>query len=318
MRSALSILAVVLATACPAAAQEPETRAAETAQKQREKAGRNEGGPPNWFEQRLLNIERAGGLGVTSGWFVTFGDIKSGSSLALGPAYGKLFDNGALIHVKGAYSIRNFKMAQLTLQAPRLAAGRLAVNGRVRWQDAPTLAFYPIGTSSTKTRFDFSETKSEVSGRAMFRPVSFVHLGGGVSFEDFDTTHVTLKNPPANAILDLIFVPGSGSDPRYVHSHVSGAFDWRDGPGYSRRGSLLQATLHDFRQQNGEGLSFRRLDAAAQQYIPLLHGTGFSSLAFARRRPRRTETSCRSSCCRSLAAMTCAGSAAIASATGTR
>lgn len=272
MRSAFSILALVLAASGAAAAQEPETRAAEHARKQAEKATRTRSDVPNWFEQRLLNIERAGGLGVTSGWFVTFGDIKSGSGIALGPAYGKLFDSGALVHVKGAYSMRNFKMAQLTLQAPPMAGGRLAVNGRVRWQDAPTLAVYPIGTNSAKTRFDFSETKSEVSGRGLFRPVRFVRLGGGVSFEDFDTTPVALKNPPASGSLDLIFVPGSGSDPRYVHSHVTGALDWRDGPGYSRRGSLLQATLHDFRQQKGGGLSFRRVDANAEQYIPILHG----------------------------------------------
>ena len=272
MRCVLSILALVIATVCPAAAQEVETRAADNAQKQTEKAARTEGYRPNWFEQRLLTIERAGGLGVTSGWFVTFGDIKSGSGFALGPAYGKLFDNGALIHVKGAYSFRNFKMAQLTLQAPPLAGGRLALNGRVRWQDAPTLAFYPIGTHSTKTRFDFSETKSEISGRALFRPVSFVRLGGGVSFEDFETTPLILKDSSGEAPLDLIFVPGFGRDPRYVHSHVSAALDWRGGLGYSRSGSLLQATLHDYRQQNGNGLSFRRVDAGAEQYIPILHG----------------------------------------------
>jgi Omp85 superfamily domain len=271
MRRALSILALLIATAGAAGAQEPESRAAETAQRQKEKALGKGTSRHNWFEQRLLNIERAGGLGVTSGWFVTFGDIKSGSSFAMGPAYGKLFDNGALIHVKGAYSIRNFKLAQLTLQAPPMAGNRLAVNGRVRWQDAPTLAFYPIGADSTETRFDFSETKAEVSGRAMFRPVRFVQLGGGLSFEDFDTTHVTLEDS-ANAPLGLIFVPGSGSDPRYVHSYVSGALDWRDGVSYSRRGSLLQATFHDYRQQNGDGLSFRRVDAAAEQYIPILHG----------------------------------------------
>lgn len=272
MRRNLSCVALLVLLASSAAAQRPETRAEELAFKQKEKAARNEGSPPNFFEKRLLALERAGGLGVSSGWFVTFGDIKSGSGLALGPAYGKLFDNGALVHLKGAYSIRNFKMAQLTLQAPPLVSGRLAVNGRVRWQDAPTLAFYPTGTNSPKTRFDFSETTSEVSGRAIFRPIPFARFGGGVSYEDFDTTHVTLKSPPAEASFDLVFVPGSGADPTYVHSHASAAFDSRDGLGYTRRGSLLSATLHDYHQRNGDGLSFQRVDATAEQYLPILHG----------------------------------------------
>lgn len=263
------ILALVSSAA---AAQEPGTRAGEMAQKQSEKAATLHPRTPHWIETRLLRIEQAGGPGVATGWFVTFGDIKSGSGLALGPAYGKLLDSGALLHVKGAYSIRNFKMAQLSLQAPTAAGGRLDVDGRVRWQDAPTLAFYPIGADSTKTRFDFSESKSEVSGRARFTPVRFVRLGGGLGYENFDTTHVVPQDPVAAQRLQLIAVPGSGTDPAYVHSYVTGAIDSRDGPGYSRRGSLLQATLHDYRQQGGEGLSFKRLDADAEQYVPILHG----------------------------------------------
>jgi hypothetical protein len=41
---------------------------------------------------------------------------------------------------------------------------------------------------------------------------------------------------------------------------MMGALDARRS-GYSRRGSLLQATLHDYRQRSGDGLSFRRMDA---------------------------------------------------------
>ncbi len=272
MTRLVAAIAMVLALSSPLGAQEAESRAEEIAGKQREKAAQAAPRPPNWLERRLLGIERAGGLGITSGWFVTVGDIKTGSGLAMGPAYGKLFDNGTLIYAKGAYSVRNFKMAQVSLHAPPAAGGRLALDGRLRWQDAPTLAFYPIGNRSEKSLFDFSETKTEISGRARFRPVRLLRVGGGVSFVDFDTTHVELKKPAPDSQLQLVFVPGSGEDPSYVHSHVMGALDSRDGPGYTRRGSLLQATLHDYRQQRGDGLSFRRLDAAAEQYVPILHG----------------------------------------------
>jgi hypothetical protein len=272
MRRFLTAITLVFGVVCPAAAQEPETRAEEIARKQREKAASTTAPTPNWVEKRLLDIERAGGLGVTNGWFVTFGDIKSGSGLALGPAYGKLFDNGALIYAKGAYSIRNFKMAQVSFHAPPAAGGRLAVDGRVRWQDAPTLPFYPIGPGSEKSRFDFSETMAEISGRARFRPVRLIRLGGGVAYEDYDTTTLELTRPAPNSQLQLVFVPGAAQDPSYVHAHVAGALDSRDGLGYSRRGTLLQATLHDYRQQSGDGFSFRRVDAMAEQYVPILHG----------------------------------------------
>jgi hypothetical protein len=270
MLRALLVGVLLAALASPAAAQEPETRAEELWRKQQEKAARVAPYKPFWIEKRLFAIERAGGLGVTNGWFVTFGDIKSGSGFAGGPAYGKLFDNGTLVYAKAAYSIRNFKMAQVAVQAPPAAGKRLLIGGRLRWQDAPTLPFYPIGTNSPKNSFDFSETKSEASARAVFRPVRVVRLGGGAAYEDFDTTHVVPKEPDPS--LALIAVPGSGTEPSYAHGHVLGAFDSRDGTGYSRRGSLLQATWNDYRQQNGDGLSFQRLDAVAEQYVPILHG----------------------------------------------
>ncbi len=272
MRRVVALGAAIVTLVSSAAAQDPGTRAGEIAQKQSARASSLRSDTPHWIETRLLRIERAGGPAVPTGWFVTFGDIKSGSALALGPAYGKLFDSGALLYVKGGYSIRNFKLAELSLHAPPAAGGRLEVDGRVRWQDAPTLAFYPIGTDSAKTRFDFSETKSEVSGRALFRPAWLVRIGAGTGYEDYETTHVVPQDPVAARRLQLLFVPGSGTDPAYVRSFVTAAVDSRDGPGYSRRGSLLQGTVHDYRQQGGDGLSFRRLDASAEQYVPILHG----------------------------------------------
>jgi hypothetical protein len=273
MRSLLAAATVIFfSLASSSNAQEPETRAEETARKQQEKAVTAGPRPPNFFEKRLLALEQAGGLGITNGWFVTFGDIKSGSGFALGPAYGKLFDNGALLYGKAAYSIRNFKMAQLSFRAPSAAGGRLTIDGRLRWQDAPTLPFYPIGPESEKSRFDFSETKSEVSGQAKFRPIRFIRIEGGSGYEDYETSTLDLTRPAPNSQLQLLFVPGAGVDPAYVRSYVTGALDSRDGPGYSRRGTLLQATLYDYRQQSGDGYSFRRVDGLAEQYVPILHG----------------------------------------------
>jgi hypothetical protein len=57
-----------------------------------------------------------------------------------------------------------------------------------------------------------------------------------------------------------------------VHGRAYAAIDSRDGQGYSRRGSLLQATLHDYRQENDGPYSFQRVDGAAEQYVPILRG----------------------------------------------
>ncbi len=265
------LVAMLVPAVCPA--QEPETRAAEHAKKQEEKASRLAPRIPNRFERRLLEMERSGGFGVTRGWFVSFGDIKSGSAFALGPAYTKLLDNGTMLQAKAAYSVRHFKLVQVSAQSAPVLDKRVTLFARARWQDAPVLAFFPLGPDSPETRADFSERRTEVSGRATWHAARFVRFGGGVSLEGYDIDDSDSKRP---SIVELPLdraVPGLGIDPTYLHTHASAALDVRDGPGYSRRGTLLQATLRDYRQQTGgSGFTFQRVDAQAEQYIPILHG----------------------------------------------
>jgi len=46
--------------------------------------------------------------------------------------------------------------------------------------------------------------------------------------------------------------------------------DWRTSPGYTRKGGLYYATLHDYHNTNGGTYSFQRLDVDVIQHIPLL------------------------------------------------
>ena len=272
-RAARTGLAFLLLAAVPASGQTPDTREAEIARQQEEKARALEPYGRDWAERKLLEIEQAGGFNVARGFFVTFGDIKQGSSLAMGPAYGKTFENGGLVIAKAAYSIREFKLAQVFAQAPPIAQGRVTINGRARWQDAPELAVYPLGPSSAKTRANYSETKTEVSGQALFAPVPFVRFGVGSAFERYETGGASnARHPSVEQLFSPLAMPGIAADPEYVHSFVSAGLDSRTGPGFSRSGTQLQATLHDYRQQNEGPYSFRRLDGVARQIIPILHG----------------------------------------------
>lgn len=271
MRRFQLILTVALCASVPGAAvraQEPGSRAEEQAREQAQKAQALSPYRPAWIERQLLAIEKAGGFAVRRGFFVTFGDIKRGSGIALGPAYGRTLSSGAVLIGKAAFSINGYKVGQVSAQSPRLAQGRLRFQGRARWQDAPSVRLYALGPDSPKTRTAYAETKTELSGDAMLQPVRYLRFGGGVSFERFDTG-LAHNAAPGDIFASM---PGAGADPRYVHAHASAAIDSRDGEGYSRHGTLLRATLHDYRQQNTGPYSFDRLDGAAEQYLPLLHG----------------------------------------------
>ena len=267
MRRVLPLLLGLLLTwTATAFAQEAGSRAEEEARKQQQKAASLSTYKPNFLERRILEIENEGGLGHRTGPFVTFGDIKRGSGLAGGPAFGWVRPNGTKVVVKAGISINNYKLLQVSAHPAPLLHDRLVISGRARWQDAPGVRLFPIGTDSPEVRAEYAETKREASAQALFRPVRLLRLGGGVSFEGYDTGPSHPSPPPDFP------VPGFGVDPSYLHSNVTAGIDFRDGEGYSRHGTLLRATFHDYHQQDGDSFSFQRLDGDAEQYVPILHG----------------------------------------------
>ena len=261
-----SLLSLLLTGTATAFAQDAGSRAEEEARKQQQKAASLSAYKPNFIERRILEIENEGGLGHRTGPFVTFGDIKRGSGLAGGPAFGWVRPNGAKVVVKAGYSVYNYKLLQLGAHSPSLLHDRLVISGRVRWQDAPSVRLFPIGPDSPNVRTEYAETKREGSVQALYRPVRPLRFGGGLSFEGYDT------GPSHSSSVPSFPVPGFGSDPSYVHSQASAAIDFRDGETYSRRGTLLGATFHDYHQQDGDSFSFQRVDGQAEQYVPILNG----------------------------------------------
>src|SRR5690349_20678780 len=169
-----------------AVAQEPGSRAEEQARQQAAKAQTLTTYQPNWLESRILAIEDAGGFGVARGFVVKFGDIKRGSGLAPGVGYGRTMASGATFTTKGVYSIKNYKLLQAAAQSPLLAHDTALFRARARWQDAPKVPLYPVSPNPSEFRTDFSETKTEISGEVLARPVRLIRTGGGLGLEWFD------------------------------------------------------------------------------------------------------------------------------------
>jgi hypothetical protein len=251
-------------------AQEAGSRAEEEARQQEAKARTLKSYQSLWIERQLLAVENAGGFGVPRGLVVKFGDIKRGSGFAPGIGYGYSTSSGGVVAVKGGYSIKNYKLLQLSAQSPPFSADRILFRARARWQDAPKVPLYPLGTDPSEFRTDYAETKTDVSGEALLKPLRFVRLGGGIGLEWFNTGFSHDENPVGLTLFETL--PGAGADPRYVHSRAFAAFDLRDSEGYTRRGTLLGATYHDYHANSNGTYSFSRLDGAAEQYLPVLHG----------------------------------------------
>jgi len=257
---------VLLLSEAVSIAQEPATSATEQSDQQEEKADVPLPFLPLWVKRRLSRIQQNGG--VPNGFMVAFGDIKRGSGFAPGAGYGQPLPGGGVIVLKGAYSINNYKMVQMAAQSAPVAGGQVILRGRARWQDAPSVRLYALGSDSPDFRTGYAETKTEVSGETAWTPVPFLRFLAGIGLEQFDTG-LAHDAAPAGALL-FAGMPGAGADPRYLHSQASAAIDSRDTPGYSRRGSLLNVAFHDYQQTTPGPYAFQRADAVGEQYIPVM------------------------------------------------
>jgi hypothetical protein len=274
IRFFLCAMVVLFASVLNVAAQSapPASRAEEHEREQREKANRTHPYVPTFFERQVQRFESGGGFTTVQGVSVTFGGIKAGSGPALGPAVGYTFSDGSVVHAKAVFSIRNYKLLQAAYQARPFADGHLIVNSRVRWHDAPNGPVFAVGPQSTDARAEYDEQRTEMSAQALARPASFIRLGGGGGWEKYRTSGGAIAVLEDEALPLVPPLAGLNADPKYVHTWGTAALDWRESPGYSRSGTLLQAAVHDFRALDEQPYSFRRVEGVAQQLIPVLRG----------------------------------------------
>jgi hypothetical protein len=256
-------LAVVLASSTLFA---QETREAVIAQEQAAKAQRLEPNLPNRTEKTLEWLE--GHFTDPNTVYLTFGGLYPSGGFAPGVAVRHAFGH-ARFNAGVAYSVRNYKLAHLSLDFPELADNRLEVETRVRWTDATQVPFYGVGSASDKDdRVNYGLRSVEVGGSAAFKPVRWYRIGGGLALRQIEDregvgTHPSIETfpgPPA---------PGLFEEARYRQASAFTAIDWRESPGYTRRGGLYSVALHDFTATD-DPLSFRRVDAEVQQFLPLL------------------------------------------------
>jgi hypothetical protein len=256
-----------------ASAQDPEpaTRAEELAAQQAAKARTAEPYTPGSLERRLIKFDATGGFGIARPIGVAFGDIKAGSGFAIGPTTGWTFTNGSFYSAKAEYSIHNYKLGQVFYQAAPIADGRLILNGRVRWQDAPKVRFYDIGAASPRQHAHYGEERTEASAQVLAHPFAYGHFAGGTGYEKYRTDGGAVDPDEDHPLPVVPSVPGLDADPGYLHSFFSAALSTREFPAFDRGGTLVQGVFHDYHDRGGP-YSFRQVNGIAQQLVPILYG----------------------------------------------
>lgn len=187
------------------------------------------------------------------------GSIYEGGGFATGPGFQKPFGDSGHVNAFGAWSIRNYKTVNGTVSLPATLHGRLTIEAQGLWMDAPKVSFYGVGNDTVqehKTEYAYRTAMGGVTARV--QTTDLFAIGGGLDIIDMASSDA------GGTTLETL-------DPTYQRTRAFAELDWRTSPRYTKRGGLLRLDASDYRQMNEGNSSFRRIDAEAQQYIPVLN-----------------------------------------------
>ena len=250
-----ALAVAIVAVAASAFAQ--ETREEERRALQAQKAAQLRPSEPTQLARR---IERIGNLidANKRPVYPFMGSVLSGGGPSFGVGSTLRFGDAGRLEARAAKSIRNYTGAEATLHFPPFANGRVKVELRANWLDAPDVAFYGVGNNTIKTDRDGLFYRSTTIGVATrLQAARFFAVGAGLDAIQMET------GAAANTSLAL-------ASPSYRRSSVFAEYDYRQSPGYTSSGGFYRAEWSDYRQTNAGAHSFSRVDAEAQQFVPIL------------------------------------------------
>ena len=271
------LLAVLLATASPSAAQ---SRAEEIARQQQERAQSAKPDTPTRAETFFEQFEQGKWFfGQPKGFYPVFGSIFPGGGFSPGAGYRHHIGYDSFVDVSGMYSIANYKQVRLAASTPNHLKERLDLDGSISWMDAPRVGFYGLGNDSDEDdRANVRLTRSQVLGAATLHLVDWLRLrlDGGV--DDYLQNEGQGGEPSIETVFTPQEAPLLGQHLRYLRGDVSAAVVWLQSPGYSRRGGLYRFAYEEFNPIKGGGGTFGFARAELVQHVPILRETWVVSL----------------------------------------
>jgi AAA family ATP:ADP antiporter len=245
MAAAIAMLFVAV-SATPAGAQ--DSREEQLAAERADKATRLHPYEPDALENRILRLQNF--MTNQPPVYLFIGSVYRGGGPAFGPGVRGRFAETGTFNAHAAWSLRNFKAVDAAVKLPELGGGRIRLDVRGSWLDAPAVATYGVGNDSPAVRSDFAYRAATIGGGARLQVSKLFAVGGGVESIGITT---------ADAV-----------DPAYVRGSMFAELDSRTSPAYTMRGGLYRLEMSDYRQRGGGPLSFRRIDADVQQFVPVL------------------------------------------------
>jgi outer membrane translocation and assembly module TamA len=212
-----------------------------------------------------------------NGFYPYLGSVYSGGGFTLGAGYRYFYGNDTFVDVRGLYSLRAYKLLEVSTTSRGGAQNRIDVTLRGGWRDATQIGYYGIGLDTLPDATNFRLKQGYAEAEARVRPVHQLPMSVAVGYENYRQEEGTGTTPSIEAEYTPATTPGLGVNPSFVHARGSIALDWRSSPGYSRTGGAYTAVMHAWIDRH-DTYSFKRLDVDLVQHLPLLRETWVLSL----------------------------------------
>jgi outer membrane protein assembly factor BamA len=223
-----------------------------------------------------VGSKMTGGSGeAKDGLYPELGGMIPGAGwLSVGPGYRHhLFGDAAVVNASAAMSSRRYAMMQSRIEWPALFSDHLSLGAGGKYQDFTEINYFGVGPDSDKSAWTDYRLKSiDIAGHATVRPADWLSIGGSVGYtRGLDIAPgLSSIHPATQDLFDAMSTPGLNVQPRYRHADVFVEADTRDVPGYTKSGGAYRLGVTTFHDLDQSGQSFRRVDAGATQYVPLI------------------------------------------------
>lgn len=232
---------------------------------------------PGTAEKIVTRVSR-GLFQLPSGLYPSIGSVYSGGGFAIGPGLRVFTGDTSYVEARALYSIRQYKLAEVSLVAPSLVRGKGSLRLSGGWLDATQVGYFGVGiTTSADDRANYRLKQTYGGVELGLHPAGPIVLGAGAHYEDFALERGTGAFAPVQDVFDAASAPGIDASPTYTHLTASAGLDSRPSAGYTRRGSLVRLDYHAYRDTD-ETYSFNRIDAEVAQHVPILRENWVLSL----------------------------------------
>lgn len=282
-RMCLGVVMCATAGTFPASLRAQQPPAESLAQPQAPAPGNESGGllpEPRPLSKAIAFAEKRRGDDeggdVKNGFYPELSNMVTGAGwISAGPGYRHwLFNKQALFDASAAISWRLYKMGQVRIEMPKLAAERVVLGAQLRWQDLTQVNYFGEGSESLESnRSEYRLTSTDLVGYTTVKPQPWLSIDGRIGRlgrpELRESTGPFRRGIPSTRDLfpdDPVF--RFTEQPNFVYGETSITADTRDSRGHPTRGGLYRAAWSRFADRERDAFSFRRYEVEAAHFLP--------------------------------------------------